>query len=521
MQDEVGRREFLIAAGGALTGATQARAQPGSSVPRPSGPELRSARELVAALAARQVSAKELLEQAIARIAAVDGRINAVVVRDFDRARAAALDADAALARGERRPLLGLPMTVKESYNVGGLPTTWGMPEFKDWRPTADALAVARVKAAGAVVLGKTNVPLALADWQSYNDIYGVTRNPWDLDRTPGGSSGGAAAALAAGYVALELGSDIGGSIRTPAHYCGVFGLKTSQGLVPLRGHTPPRAPALPQEVDLAVLGPLARSAGDLELALDVIAGPDEPSAVAYRLALPPARHRELKAFRVLLLDTHPLLPTANSVRTALDRLGARLTAAGSNVGRSSPLLPDLALLARTYTLLLLSFFGADYPIEAYRRIRDAAAAIPAEAQSLRALRARGIVLSHRDWIAGDRVRAALARQWRDLFRAWDVVLCPVMPTPAFSHDHGADRMARRITIDGADHPYDDQIVWASLATLTGLPAAVAPIERSDTGLPIGVQIIGPYLEDRTPIVFAGLIEREFGGFVPPPAFST
>jgi amidase len=239
-------------------------------------------------LAARKISAIELSELAVARIEAVDGRINAVVVRDFERAHQAAKAADAALARGERAALLGVPMTVKEAYNVAGLPTTWGFTTAKDFRPTEDALAVTRVKAAGAVILGKTNVPVFLSDWQSYNDVYGTTNNPWDITRTPGGSSGGSAASLAAGYGSLELGSDVGGSLRTPAHYCGIFAHKPSLGLVPMRGHAPPHVPALPVESDLAVIGPMARSASNLELVLDIIAGPDDQSdGDAYRLALP------------------------------------------------------------------------------------------------------------------------------------------------------------------------------------------------------------------------------------------
>ena len=203
----------------------------------------RSATDLIQALAARQISARELLDAAITRIEALDPKINAVVVRDFERARAAADAADAALGRGERRPLLGLPMTVKEQFNVAGLPTTWGQPQFRDWRPGADALAVQRLKAAGAIIIGKTNVPVALADWQSYNEVYGTTNNPWNLGRTPGGSSGGAAAALAAGFVPLELGSDIGGSLRAPAHFCGVFAHKPSLDLIPQRGSGPPQTP--------------------------------------------------------------------------------------------------------------------------------------------------------------------------------------------------------------------------------------------------------------------------------------
>jgi amidase len=179
----------------------------------------RTAGELLQALATRQISSRELVDDAIARIETLDPKINAIVVRDFDRARAAADDADAAIARGENRPLLGLPMTVKEQFTIAGLPTTWGYPNFRNWRAESDCLPVQRLKAAGAVMLGMTNVPIGLADWQSYNEIYGTTNNPWDLARTPGGSSGGAAAALAAGFVSLELGSDIGGSLRAPAHF--------------------------------------------------------------------------------------------------------------------------------------------------------------------------------------------------------------------------------------------------------------------------------------------------------------
>jgi amidase len=517
---DLSRRDFLVGATAvAAAGSLPARvvAQSDAGTWKAGDPEYRSARELAAALAARRVSSAELVAHAIARIEAVDGRINAVVVRDFDRARAAAAEADDALARGERRPLLGIPMTVKEAFNVAGLPTTWGLPAGRNWRPTEDAVIVSRVKAAGAVILGKTNVPVGLNDWQSDNEIYGTTNNPWDLGRTPGGSSGGSAASLAAGYVPLELGSDIGGSLRAPAHYCGVASHKPSFGLVPSRGHTPPGARPLPQEVDLVVVGPMARSAGDLALLLDVIAGPDEPRAVAYRLALPAARHNDLKAFRVLVVDSHPLLPTANSIRVALDRLASRLEKAGSKVERSNSLIPDQALTARVYTQLLASIFGADYPIEVYRRIQEASASLPPDDTSLSAVRTRSVVLSHRDWIAADRIRAGLTQRWRELFRDWDVVLTPVMPTPAFPHDH-TERLTRRIQIDGADYPYWDQLVWPGVATTTGQPATVVPIDRSDTGLPIGVQIVGPCLEDRTPIAFAQLIEREFGGFTPPPA---
>jgi amidase len=516
------RREFLVGAGAAaalpaLTARALAQAK---DVAKPAtGLEYRTAEALVAALAARQVSALELTNHAIARIEALDGRINAVVVRDFERARAAAAEADKALAAGERRPLLGLPMTVKESFNVAGLPTTWGFSRGKDWRPTEDALIVARAKAAGAIVLGKTNVPVALADWQSYNEVYGTTNNPWDLGRSPGGSSGGSAASLAAGFVPLELGSDIGGSLRVPAHFCGVYAHKPTQSLVPSRGQTPPGVPALPVDVDLAVVGPMARSVADLSLLLDVIAGPDAPVATAYRLALPPSRREDLRSFRALVLDAHPLVPTSTAVRGAVERLAERLAKTGATVARSSPLLPDLATAARIYVQLLYSFMTADVPMERYRRVQELAAALPADDTSLQATRLRSIVLSQRDWVAASRVRYGIAQRWRELFREWDVVVCPVMPTPAFAHDH-SPQSSRRIQIDGKDTPYEDQVVWPGLATLPGLPATAMPLERSAEGLPVGVQVIGPYLEDRTPLAFARLVEREFGGFVPPPGFA-
>jgi amidase len=473
---------------------------------------------LAAAMAAREVSAVELAQAAIARIERHDEQINAVCVRDFERALAAAREADAARARGEVRPLLGVPMTVKESFNVAGLPTTWGIPAFKDFRASEDAVAVARVKAAGAVILGKTNVPFALGDLQSYNDIYGATNNPWDLGRTPGGSSGGSSAALAAGYGALSLGSDIGGSLRAPAHFCGIYAHKPTFGLLPTRGHTPPPAPALPIDADLSVVGPMARSAADLALMLDVLAGPDERvHGDAYRLALPPPRHDQLAPFRVLVLDTHPLMPTAASVRAAIDRLAARLSQSGAKVTRESTLLPDQAEAARLYMRLLFSFFGANWPPEMYEGACAAAAKLDDADRSLAAERLRGAALSHRDWILADRARAQLRQRWRELFLAFDVVVCPVLPTPAFPHDHDANLVSRRITIDGSSRPYADQMIWPGVATAPGLPATAVPIDRSEDGLPIGVQIIGPMFEDRTPIRFAELIERAFGGFVPPP----
>jgi amidase len=479
-------------------------------------------RELTAALQARRISALELLVHTIARIEALDQSLNAVVVRDFGRAHEAAAAADVALARGERRSLLGVPTTIKEAFNIAGLPTSWGFPQFKDFVPKEDAVVVSRVKSAGAVIFGKTNVPLGLADFQSYNDVYGTTNNPWDIGRSPGGSSGGSAAALAAGFGPLSFGSDIGGSLRVPAHFCGVYAHKPTFGLVPVRGSSPPPFPSVPGDGDLAVIGPMARSAADLALALDVIAGPDEERAgIGYRLALPPARHNNLKSFRVLVIDTHPLMPTDSAVRAAIGRLSDRLAKTGVKVAHKSALLPNLADSARLYMRLLASVKSASLSSGRYEEARHSAENQSPGDNRLLAERTRGTVMSHRDWIATDLARLRLQQQWSLFFREWDILLYPPASVPAFPHDHSLPIEARHIEIDGKAYPfYDACFVWADPATTGGLPATAAPIDRSPSGLPIGVQIIGPYLEDRTTIAFAELLEREFGGFVPPPGYA-
>ena len=481
-----------------------------------------SAGQLTEGLRQRRFSSLELTDHLIARIERRDAAIDAVVVRDFERAREGARAADAALGRGDQRPLLGLPMTVKESFNVAGLPTTWGIPQAKDFKAKEDALIVARVRSAGAVLLGKTNVPLMLDDWR-------LTTQSTASRATPGTSSARRAARLAGrrphwqrASGPLGLGSDIGGSLRVPAHFTGVMALKPTLGLVPTRGHTPPGATPLPRDDDLAVVGPMARTAADLALLFDVIAGPDElTTGVGYRLDLRPPRHPEFARHRVLMIDSHPLVPTAAPVRAALDRLAGRLARSGVKVDRSHPLLPDLAEAARLYMRLLLSFSAAFWRPAVYEDLKNAGAVFPADNRSLSAERARGIGLSHRDWLMADTARSRLQQQWRALFAEVDVVLCPPMPVTAFAHDHSMPPHERRLDIDGTPYPYPDVgLIWAGPATCAGLPAAVVPIDRGDSPLPIGVQIIGPYLEDRTVLAFAAGIEREFGGFVPPPGYA-
>ncbi|WP_086667983.1 amidase [Lentzea kentuckyensis] len=475
------------------------------------------AEEQLAALRAGTVTSVELTDEAIARIERDDKAINAICVPDFDRARAAAHRADQARARGEDRPLLGVPVTVKESYNIAGLPTTWGMPPHRNYLPAEDAVQVSRLKDAGAVVLGKTNVPLGLQDIQSFNEIYGTTNNPWDHGRTPGGSSGGSAAALAAGFGALSIGSDIAGSLRTPAHFCGVYAHKPTLGLAANRGMVAPTEPALPVDLDLAVVGPMARTARDLTLLLDVMAGPDPLThGVAHRLALPPARHERLSDFRVLVLDEHPLIPTGSAVRAGVNRVAAALVDGGARVERHSPLLPDLTEAATLYLQLLISSTVARFPIGSIEQLRAHIAGLSADDQSLDVVRLRAITFSHSDWMEANNRRELHRHGWRQLFAEFDVVLCPITPTPAFPHDHTPNPMERHVEIDGVEHPYFDQLVWAGLATMPGLPATAVPAGRSPEGLPVGVQLIGPMFEDRTPLRLAELLEQKIGGFQPP-----
>ena len=440
-----------------------------------------TAGQLADSVRTRRASAIELCDAAIGRIERLDGAINAVVVRDFERAREQAKRCDEALARGETGALLGVPMTVKESYNVAGLPTTWGLPPFRDFRPTEDAVLVARLKAAGAVILGKTNVPPALADWQSANPIYGRTVNPHDHTRTPGGSSGGGAAALAAGMVPLELGSDIGGSIRVPAHFCGVFGHKPSFGLLPSRGHAPPGTDGA--GVDLAVCGPMARSAADLELALGVLAGPHGDDANGYRIDLPAPRLPTLDGCRVLLLDAHPNARADMSVRDALHRIAGDLAHEGACIERDHCLLPDLAAAHRVYLTMLTTITTRGAPGE------------------------RAVISAH-DWLGLLDQRAKMRRQWRALFERVDVVLAPPFGTPAFELTDEPDWRKRTLPIDGGATPFGDQLAWSGIATFAGLPASVAPIAKSPAGLPIGVQIIGAFLHDRTTLAVARQIEE-------------
>ena len=427
--------------------------------------------ETADAVRSGKVSALEVCDAAIDRIEATDGPINAVVVRDFDRARAAAKALDAGGAKGSDRPLIGVAMTVKESNNVAGLPTTWGFPDHANNIVDRDSVVVSRLKAAGAVIVGKTNAPTALADWQSGNPIYGNTVNPLDHSRTPGGSSGGASAALAAKMTPLEIGSDIGGSIRVPAHFCGVYGHKPTYGLVPGRGHDYPGTDSL--DAALAVVGPMARSAEDLAVTMDIIAGPADPGMKPDLIA---PRFDTLADCRVLVMTGHPLAKTASAVSGAIRKTASDLMDQGADIAFEG-LTPDLVKMHETYVDMLTTVISRDTPDPR-----------PTTAHQ---------------WMALMDEQMRVTRAWRELFDDFDVVLAPTLGVTAFPLTDEPDWNARHLMIDGEKTRFGEQLAFAGLATFPGLPSTAVPLDHDKDGLPTGMQIMGPPYGDRITLGFA------------------
>ncbi len=470
-----------------------------------------SATALLRALATREVGALELFDAQLARVERFNGKLNAIIWTDVERARDAARALDTA-PPSRTQPLHGLPITVKESFDLAGAPTTWGMPALKDNVARSDSVVVERLRAAGAVVFGKTNVPFALGDLQSYNAIYGSTGNPWDLSRTPGGSSGGAAAALAAGLTSLEVGSDIAGSIRNPAHYCGVFGHKPTWGLIPVRGHAPPGAIAEP---DIAVVGPLARSALDLELALDVLAGPDalDPGV---RFELP--RFRGTQGLRVALWPNDAVAPVARVVEERVCEVGRALRELGADVRDGARPDFDAAASHRTFGALLQSFLAVGLPPAVYNELVRQAAALAPDDKSDAAEMLRAQTLRHRDWLWFHEARTRLRWAWQRFFQSHDLVVMPVAATSAFPRDEGAME-ARRIDVDGMEQGHYQQMFWAGLTGVAQLPSTVVPTGPDASGLPIGVQLVAPAWGDRVALGAAAALEAAGFAFRQPPGF--
>jgi amidase len=455
------------------------------------------AHELARSVRAGEISSRELLDAFVDRVERLNGHVNAVVTFDLDRARAAAERADEALARGDALgPLHGLPITVKDAIETEGIRSTGGATELTDHVPAADAVAVARLKAAGAIVFGKTNVPRWSGDLQTYNDIFGTTNNPWDFGRVPGGSSGGAATSVACGFTSFEIGTDIGGSVRIPSHCCGVFGLKPSFGVVPQRGYLD-HVGGGKTDADINVFGPIARSARDLDLLLDVLAGPVAEEAVAWRLDLPPARFESAAGLRVGVWFDEDAAPVDREYRALLAAAADRLADNEALVEEAHPRV-DFGEQVDLFNQMIL----------------------PAISPSLAAADQDPASGSHRQWLRLEERRIALRRVWAEWFEQHDLLLCPVMGLPAFEHDQTGDFVSRTITINGEPRVYTDLVSWTGLIGIAGHPAAVPPIGRTEAGIPVGIQVVGAYLRDRDAVAGARVVEDLLGGFTPPPQFA-
>lgn len=476
-----------------------------------------TASELVGALRQRAVSSRELLDHLLARVDQENARLNAIVGLDVDRAEAAAKLADEATANGRATgPLHGLPMTVKDVWETEGLVTTSGAPELKDYLPHTDALAVARLKQAGAIIFGKTNTPPYAGDFQTFNDIHGITNNPWDPTRTAGGSSGGSAVAVAAGLTPLEMGSDIGGSIRNPAHFNGVYGMKPSWGLVPNRGHIP-GPPGTLVETDVNCGGPIARSVDDLRIALGVIAGPVPEEAVGWRLELDagPAVDdvRELRVATVFH-EGPDLVPIASDVRTNLDAFAGRLTDAGAQVDAvSMPV--SLADGLRAWQQLVLPIMGIAMSDDDFASFAELEA-VPGDDPLLDA--GRAMASRYRTWALANGLRQRQRALWSTFFEDYDVVLAPVMPTAAFAHDTERSIMERVLDVDGTNVSHATAMAWCGAIGAMLLPVVTLPTGPTAGGLPVGVQVVGPYLSDLRLLALAETIDNAAGpGFIRPP----
>jgi amidase len=471
----------------------------------------RDATDQLAALNAGRISAVELLKAEFARHEATRTTLNAVVAIDLDKALAQAGAVDDLRSRGEPVGLLaGLPMTVKDTFDVAGLAASSGLAALRARMPE-DAAAVRHARAAGAVIWGKTNTPVLAGDWQTFNALYGTTNNPWDPARTTGGSSGGAAAALAAGVTALEIGSDIGGSLRVPASLCGVYSHKPTWGLVDQHGHVPP-TPGSWSERDLNVVGPMARSARDLRLLLAVLE--DGPLAAK----APPS---DLKAAKIALWLDEPSFPLDPEVRAVIESFAAELAAAGAQVTPiASPV--HAPTLIGAYQTLLGAVLGEDMPpgmIRSMERLRGWAkwrmsrGAGPTSTAAM----TLAYTATHREWMAADAVRNRLRRDIAPLFDKFDVILAPIAPVTAFPHDHRPFAKRRLTMSNGQAIPYTAMLNWIGLATALHLPATAIPAGPAASGLPVGVQLIGPLNGDGKTLALAQAIEENVRGFTPPP----
>ena len=477
---------------------------------------LRPATELLAAIRSREISSLELLEHYLERVDRLNPAINALVTFDIEGARAAAVAADEATVAGvDLGPLHGLPCTMKDAIATAGILTTGGATELADNVPVEDASVVRRLKSAGAYVFAKSNLPRWSGDMQAYNDLFGTTNNPWDLSRGPGGSSGGAAAAVSSGMSPFDIGTDIGGSIRGPAHLSGICGHKPSFGVVSALGYIDHPTAGL-TEPDVNVLGPLTRTVDDLQLIFDVIAGPTEDRAPAWRLELPPPRAGRLGDFRIAAWLDDPACPVSSDVTGALEEAVGRIEGEGVAVDRTARPDIDFDVVRRVGLPLISSATSPGRSDEEFDRFRQIVLD-PSEADETLVMRAKASVTFHRDWLLLTEERERIRRAWDQFFTGFDIMLCPVLITPAFEHMHEGHLYTRTMTVDGQERPYADLVMWTSLIGMAYLPSTVVPVGWTDDGLPVGIQIVGPFLGDRSTLSVARHLERLTGGYRIPP----
>ncbi|HEY6307196.1 MAG TPA: amidase family protein [Candidatus Angelobacter sp.] len=476
-------------------------------------PNFGSALDAAAAIRAKQISSVELTQHTFDRIDAFQPRLNAYVYQLREHALAAAQRADEAPAREVTGIFHGVPINVKESFGVQGQPCTWGIPAFKDAKAPMHSVAVRRLLEAGAILLGATNVPLYLMDGQSFNEIYGVTNNPWNLALTPGGSSGGSAASLAAGMAFLSVGSDIGGSIRTPASFCGIYGHKPTLDIVSQTGHLPGGMQSAPGFSTLmAVAGPMARSAEDLEAALRVLAGPEPPASKAWQWTLPLARQQDLRDFRVGYVLEDPAVPVSAETKAVLDGAIRACEKAGATLHAGWPDGFRFQELLDAYHFHLGAFDFSVMPPGRQQGVRP-------KLEKRSDFYAQGALAGFAAWQGQNLKRLVYRALWQKFFETADVFLLPTAFTTAFPHSTEPVGTRMLPTPEGGSQKFGDLISYICPATLTGCPATTAPAGLSKSGLPVGLQIMGPYLEDATPIRFAGLLAREIGGFQAPKGY--
>ena len=475
-----------------------------------------NAHEILKKIEQKEVSAQEVLQSFLKQIEEVNPSINAVVALDAERALEKAKEADKKTTSNSKLGSLhGLPMTVKDAFEVEGIVSTGGNPAWRDNIPKRNAEAVQRLVDAGAIIFGKTNVPFLSSDLQSFNEIYGTTNNPWDLERTPGGSSGGSAAALASGMTPLELGSDIGGSIRVPAHFCGLFGHKPSYNIISEVGHMPPPPGSILTGHGLSVAGPLARSPEDLEIALDTLVAAQEQDSSAWKIKLPKARTKKVKEMKIAVWPDEPYAEVDVEITNLIKETADDLQHAGAHV-ETANLPVSFKEIDKIYSQLLNPLMLAGSPKETFETLAKLNEGLDPNDMSELAKVARGSVLKYSDWVVVNAMRQNMRQKWRGFFKKYDVILCPTSITPAFKHNHNPVH-ERKLTINGKDDEYLRATLWAGPAVSAGLPSTNVPIGMSSRNLPISMQITGPYLEDKTCIEVAKIVRDLRGGFKIPP----